>query len=114
MANSIFIVFLVLVVFIIFLFRSLILRNRILNYLKHFYGDLYNDIVPNYSVKEIMMGSPEVFKGLLIQERKILSKRIVVDSEIGSLQKKFKNSILLTIIFATVWVLYGLIFIKIL
>lgn len=98
--------------FIAFLiYRSLVLRSRILLHLKENHKSIYEEIKLNYTIKDILIGSPEVIKNQFRQNRRLLSKDICYDKRIRSLQREYRTAIILTLVTTVCYVvllLFGL------
>ena len=98
-------IFVALFAFVCLLFGTLILRRKLLSYLKENYIETYNEIVvPNLSPKDIFMGGPDVVKRLIMQDMKLLSKEICYDNNIGAIQNKLKITGISAIIVALIWI----------
>jgi hypothetical protein len=72
---------------------------------------VYEEIKLSYTIKDILIGDPEVIKNQLRQNKKLMSKEISYDDQITSLQRKYKVTILLTLTAAAsciVFLVFGL------
>jgi len=105
---------LVLFVILFLIYRSLILREKILSYLKNNYKSVYEEMKLSYSIKDILIGNPNVIKNQLRQNKRLISKGICYDKQISSLQRKYKITILLTLLITLSYIIllvFGLRFI---
>lgn len=100
------IILIILLIIFFLIYRTLILRKRILLYLKENYKLVYEEIKLNYTIKDILIGNPEVIKNQLRQNRRLISKEICYNKQISSLQREYKVTILLTLITTVSYVIF--------
>jgi len=101
--------FAILFLFLCFIYRIVSLERRILSYLKDNYAEKHRQIALNYSVKNILIGNPDVAKNQLKQWKVLLSREIRYDETISSLQRKFRTAHILALITIGSIVLFGIV-----
>jgi hypothetical protein len=97
---TIFLVAACLLVVLIFVYRLLATRAKILSYLESNFESVYEEIRLNYTLKDILIGNPEIIRNQLKQDKMLMSKEICHDSHIESLQRRYKIALWLTLISA--------------
>ena len=101
-----FLLFIFLLIILLLIYRFLFLRQQILSYLKENYKSTYEEIHFDYTIKDILLGDPEIIKNYLKQERKILSEEILYDKQLNYLQKQYKRTCLLGLITVTSYLIF--------
>ena len=101
--------FAILFLFLCFIYRIVSLERTILSYLKQNYAEKYKQIASNYSVKNILIGNPEVAKNQVKQWKALLSREIGCDETIRSLQRKFRKAHILALITIGLFILFAIV-----
>lgn len=96
----------ILIVFSFFLSRSLLLRRKLLLYLQEKFPVSFQKLFPVYAPKDILIGNPNVFLGLLRRERNLYNKQVRLDDNLISIQRRMKMSILISVLSVLVWIIY--------
>jgi len=85
--------FLPLFVILYLMYTTLVLRERIILYLKEHYKEEYERLQLNYTWKQILTGDQEIIKNQLRQNKKLINNDICFDEYIKCLQRKYKRNI---------------------
>jgi len=94
------------------IYHALVLRNRILLYLKKNYKSEYEGIRLNYTWRDILAGDPDVIKNQFKQNKKLLSEEICYDEYIRTLQKKCKTTIFFTLVTIISYIIFLVFFLR--